>query len=103
MLKLFSRLRRHPAIWFVSRGLMMTIAILGAFIVSSLTVDIGPWARSPAERYLSDQIQRPVHIGGMNVHLLPALLLGHLEVTGFTIESRRPSDRPFFTAEPLRA
>ncbi len=85
----------------MTRGLMMAIAILGGLIVSSLTVDIGPWARGPAERYLSDQVQRPVHIGEMKVHLLSALLLGRVELGDFTIEGRATSDRPFFTAKRL--
>ena len=81
---------------------MIAVAILAAAIVSSLTVDIGPVARPAAERYLSDQMQRPVHIGGMTVNVLSGLLLGRVELEDFTIEGRAPSDRPFFTAERLQ-
>ena len=103
MLKWFKELRRHPVIWYVSRGLGIVIAVLGAAVVSSLTVDIGPWARGPAARYLSDQVQRPVHIGAMRVNVLSALMLGRVELDDFRIDGRAPSDRPFFTAKRLNA
>ncbi len=81
---------------------MIAVAIVAAAIVSSLTVDIGPVARPAAEHYLSAQVQRPVHIGGMTVNVLSGLLLGRVELQDFTIEGRVPSDRPFFTAERLQ-
>src|SRR5258706_11115986 len=103
MLKFDSRLRQHRAVWLASRTVMIVIALLGAAIVSSLTVDIGPLARRPAERYLSDQMQRPVHIGGITVNVLSAILVGRVQIDDFTIEGRVPTDRPFFTAKRLQA
>ena len=102
MKTLYSRLRRHPVVWYASRGAMILAAVLAAAVVSSLTVDIGPVARPYAERFLAQQVQRPVHIGTMKIHVLSGLLLGQVEIGDFSIEGRVPADRPFFTAKSLK-
>jgi len=101
MLKSISKLRRYGAVWYLSRGSMILVGVLAAAVVSSLTIDIGPWARPYAERFISDQTQRPVHIGGMKVNLLAAFLLGRVDLEEFVIEGRVGTDRPFFTAKRL--
>ncbi len=103
MLKLFSRLRRHKAVWYARRGLAILAAILAAAIVTSLNIDIGPLVRPLAERYLADQMMnRPAHIGGLRINVLSGLLLGRVEVDDVTIEGRASADRPFFHAGRLQ-
>src|SRR4051812_17320161 len=101
MTRVFSWLRRHPAVWYVKRCLAILAVILAAAIVSSLTVDLGPFVRPLAERYVSDQVGRPTHIGGLKIRVLSGLLLGRVELEDFTIEGRVPTDRPFFHAGRL--
>ncbi|HKT81882.1 MAG TPA: hypothetical protein VJP86_16755, partial [Vicinamibacterales bacterium] len=101
MRKRLTRIRDHAATRYLGRSLMLTIAILAAIVVSTLTLDIGPIARPLAERYLSDQANRPVHIGGMRINLIQGALLGRVELNDVTVEGRQPTDRPFFTAKRL--
>ena len=42
-------LRRHKVVRFTGRVLTLAIALLAAAIVSSLTIDLGPWVRGLAE------------------------------------------------------
>jgi len=95
--KLLSRLRAHWAVHVSARALKLTLAILAAAIVASLTVDLGPSLRLLGERQFSRQIKRPVHIGRLSIHVLR----GAVVVEDFTIEGLNPSDRPFFTAKRL--
>ena len=44
--------------------------ILAVAIVSTLTIDLGPGVRRLAEREGSRRIERPIHIGGLAIHLL---------------------------------
>ena len=39
-------------------------------MLQAVTIDIGPFVRSRAERYASDQLSRPVRIGGMTINVL---------------------------------
>jgi hypothetical protein len=82
---------------FSARSLKLTLAILAAAIVASLTIDLGPSLRLLGERQFSKQIKRPVHIGRLSIHVLR----GSVVVEDFTIEGLNPSDRPFFTAKRL--
>jgi hypothetical protein len=95
--KLLSRLRAHKAVHFSGRAIKLTLAILAAVIVASLTIDLGPSVRSLFERRGSAQIKRPVHIGHLSIHVLR----GSLILEDFAIEGLSPSDRPFFTAKRL--
>ena len=89
---------QRPSVRTVARsigvGLMVLVAILAATIVASLTVDLGPAARSAAEREGSKYIERPMRIGRLSIHVLT----GEFVVEDLTIDGLRPGDRPFFTA-----
>ena len=52
-----------------TRGLAILVALLGAAIVSSLTVDLGPSTRAAAERAASGQLKRAVTIGRLGIHI----------------------------------
>ncbi|MSO45436.1 MAG: translocation/assembly module TamB [Acidobacteria bacterium] len=103
MRKLLRTIARHKALWYLSRGLMIAVAVLGAAIISSATLDIGPVFRPTVEAILSDQVQRPVHVGRMTVNIVSGLLIGRVQLEDLVIEGRVPTDRPFFTARQLRA
>lgn len=80
-----------------ARGLMIVVALLGAAIVSSLTVDLGPSVRRAAERAASSQLKRPVTIGRLAIHIFR----GRFVVEDFAIAGIHPGDRPFFQAKHL--
>jgi hypothetical protein len=82
---------------FSARSIKLTLAILAAAIVASLTIDLGPSVRLLGERQFSKQIKRPVHMGRLSIHLMR----GSVVVDDFTIEGLTPTDRPFFTAKRL--
>ncbi|HXD75722.1 MAG TPA: translocation/assembly module TamB domain-containing protein [Vicinamibacterales bacterium] len=93
----FERLRSHTAFRFSRRAVKLTIAILAAAIVASLTIDLGPSLRQLAERGGTAQLKRPIHIGRLSVHILRgAFVLDDVRIDGV-----RPGDRPFFTAKRL--
>jgi hypothetical protein len=92
-----SGLRAHWAVHFGARAIKLTIAILAAAIVATLTIDLGPSLRLLGERQASKQIKRPVHIGRLSIHVLR----GSVVVENFSIEGLSPTDRPFFTARRL--
>jgi len=95
--RLFTWLRRHPALRFVGKSAMIAIALLGAAIVSSLTIDLGPALRRQAEDEGTLQLKRPIHIGRLSIRLLT----GQVLLENFSIDGLRPTDRPFFTAKRL--
>ena len=103
MVKILSTLRRHVAIRSAFWGLAIVVALLGAAVVSSLTLDVGPIFRPAIESYLSRLVQRPVRVGRMRINILSGLLLGRVQLEDVTIQGRIPSDRPFFTARTLSA
>jgi autotransporter translocation and assembly factor TamB len=76
---------------------MVFVAILAAGIVASLTVDLGPSARSAAEREGSKYIERPMRIGRLSIHVLT----GKFVVEDLTIDGLQAGDRPFFTARRI--
>jgi hypothetical protein len=92
-----SRVHRHGVVRHLSLALMIVAAILAAAIVTTLTIDLGPRVRGRAEREASKQIDRPVHIGRLGIHLLS----GHVEVEDLSIDGLHEGDRPFFTARRL--
>jgi hypothetical protein len=93
----FQRLRSHFAFRFSKRAVKLTIAILAAAVVASLTIDLGPSLRQYAERGGSAQLKRPIHIGRLSVHILR----GSFVLDDFQIDGAEPGDRPFFTAKRL--
>ena len=101
---LYSRLRRvfrhrafHVTFHVTRRGLKLTAAIVAVLLVSLVTIDLGPAVRKLAEDRGSQAIKRPVHIGGLAIHLLT----GRVIVSDIRIDGLKPSDRPFFTAKRL--
>ena len=66
------RLRAPKALRYMGLGVLTTVAILAATLVTSLAVDLGPVVRSRAEAFLSDELQRPVRIGALSIRLTDA-------------------------------
>src|SRR5262249_30049519 len=95
--KVITRLRTHTAYRFGSRTLRIAAAILAVTIVATLTVDLGPAVRGWAEREGSKQLKRPIHIGGLHIHLLT----GVVTADRFSIDGLQPGDRPFFNARQI--
>ena len=93
----FQRLRSHIAIRISKRAIKLTIAILAAAFVASLTIDLGPSVRQYAERGGTAQLKRPIHIGRLSAHILR----GSFVLENFQIDGAQPGDRPFFTAKRL--
>src|SRR5688572_24670071 len=87
----------RKTIRYVRLSLMITVAILAAAIVSTLTVDVGSLLLSPAQRYASDYLKRQVAIGSMRLHVFT----GHFLMEDFSISGLNEGDRPFFTAKRL--
>jgi hypothetical protein len=95
--KLLSRLRRHWAVRLGGRVTTLTIALLVAAMVASLTIDLGPSLRELAERQASQQLKRDVRFGRLSIHLLR----GRVLLEDFSIGGATPGDRPFFAAKHL--
>src|SRR5262245_53265195 len=91
----WSIVRMHPSVRMVIRTLALATALLAAAVVSTLTIDLGPSVRQLAEREGSRQIERPLHIGRISIHLL----FGRVLVEGLRIDGLAPTDRPFFVAD----
>ena len=85
-------------VWRYTRLVVIYVAALGAAaFVSFVSVDLGPALRSRAEEAASTQIERPVHMGKLSIHLLT----GRFVVEDVVIEGLAPDDRPFLTCERI--
>ncbi len=63
--------------------------VLAAFLVSVVTIDLGPSLKQLAEREGSKFIDRPMHIGRLGVHLARGqFVLEDLRIEGLTPEAR---------------
>ncbi len=93
----FNRLRGNRFFRYVSLAFMALVALLAASIVASVTVDLGPAARSAAETSGSKYIERPLHIGSLKIHLITGKVL----VEDLKIDGLHAGDRPFFTAKQI--
>jgi hypothetical protein len=71
------------------------VAIVAALIVTFVSIDLGPGVRKQAEHGASVWLDRPTHIGKLQVRLLT----GTFEVDDLVIEGLKPTDRPFMTAK----
>ena len=81
-----------------TRLVVVYLAALGAAaLVSFVSVDLGPALRSQAEEAVSTQIERPVHMGKLSIHLVT----GRFVVEDMLIEGLAPDDRPFLTCERI--
>ena len=87
----------RKTIRYVRFSLMLTVAILAAAVVSTLTIDVGSLLQAPAERYASDYLKRRVTIGSMRLHVFS----GHFLMEDFSIGGLNDGDRPFLTAKRL--
>jgi hypothetical protein len=83
------------------RDLLRAAALLVAILVlvgaATLVVDLGPALRRLAEVEGGEQIQRPLHIARLGIHVGS----GRFVVDGIRIEGVKPGDQPFFTARRL--
>jgi hypothetical protein len=82
---------------YLGVALTLVIAIVAATVVSTLTIDLGPAARTVAEREGSKRLNRAVRIGRLSIHLLR----GRVLLEDLSIDGREAGDRPFFTAKRL--
>ena len=77
--------------------LALLVAAVAAFIVTTVTVDLGPALRAQAERGGSAVVGRPMHIGKLSVYLF----LGRFLIEDLVIEGPTPADRPFLRADRI--
>ena len=77
--------------------LAVVVAAIAAFIVTTVTVDLGPALRAQAERGGSAAVGRPMHIGKLSVYLF----LGRFLIEDLVIEGLTPADRPFLRANRI--
>ena len=96
-MRFLKRFRAHPVLRTTGYAVAILIAILAASVVVSLTIDLGPFLRARAEEAGSKQIERPIHIGALKLHLFS----GQVLVEDLTIDGLHRGDRPFFTAKRL--
>ena len=95
--KPFAALRRSRVLRFVGLGLAIASVVLATVVVSTLTIDLGPWLRGVAEAQGSRLIKRPIHIGALRLRVIR----GRIDLDDLLIEGVAPTDRPFFTAKRL--
>jgi hypothetical protein len=91
------RKRRWLTRW-TRRLLALVVAIVAAALVSTFTIDLGPFLKGVAERQGSNFLKRPLHIGRLSAMLSP----GEFALDDVVIEGRHPGDRPFFSAGRIR-
>ncbi len=91
----------HAARRFLShlrRTWMVTVALLGAAFVTSVSVDVGPVVRVRAEKMLTEVLSgRPVHIGSLKVRLFD----GRFVASDVVIEGLSADDTPFLRAKEI--
>lgn len=71
--------------------------IVGAGLVSTVAIDLGPALRELAERQGSRWIDRPMHIGRLGVRLAP----GRFVIEDLRIEGLTPDARPWLVAKRI--
>ena len=96
-MNVLKRLRNHPILRYAAFCLTILVALLGAAIVASVTIDLGPAVRGKAEDAGSKYIERPLHIGSLRIRLLTGKVL----VEDLSIDGLHAGDRPFFTAKRI--
>ena len=83
---------------FSRRVVIVAVALTAAFVVSFVTIDLGPFfARGEAEKALSGRLDRPVQIGRLSTYILP----GRFLIEDLVIGGLDPGDDPFFTVEEI--
>jgi len=76
-------------------GLYLLVAVVAAFLVSLITIDLGPQLRARAERAASAYLERPLHIESLRAELWS----GRVVATTVMIEGVTPESTPFLTAD----
>ena len=101
---MYSRVRAlqaHPAVRTGRRVLRWSLAtaavILAVAIVTSLTIDLGPWVREEAENRGRGYLKRPLHIGRISFRLFTGKFL----LEDVVIEGRTSDSVPFLTARRI--
>ena len=83
------------------RHLRLLVAILAiaiaAFLVSVVTIDLGPSLKARAQTEGSKFIDRPMHIGKLSVHIAR----GRFVIEDLRIEGLTPEARPWLTAKRI--
>jgi hypothetical protein len=91
----------HPAVrmtrTFVRRVVTTCAVIIAVVIVTTLTIDLGPSAKSYAETYGSKYLERPLHIGRLSFRLFT----GRFVIEDLEIEGVTPESPPFLTARRI--
>ena len=75
----------------------VTAVLVAAFLVSVVTIDLGPALKARAEREGSKFIDRPMHIGRLGVHIAS----GYFVVEDLRIEGLTPEARPWLVAKRI--
>ena len=80
------------------RAVVVVVAIvIGAGLVSTVAIDLGPALRKRAEEQGSRWLDRPMHIGKLGVRLAP----GRFVVEDLRIEGLTPDARPWLVAKRI--
>ncbi len=87
---------RRPPFWrrWTRRGLLLAAALVAALLTSFLSIDLGPHVLALAERRASEYLERPLHIGRLDVELAR----GRFVARDVRIEGLTPESTPFLTA-----
>jgi hypothetical protein len=89
----------HPGVRIARRVvravLLLVVVLLAASLVTAISVDLGPSAKKYAEKYGSQFLERPLHIGRIRFRLFT----GNFLFEDLTIEGITPQSRPFLTAK----
>jgi len=85
--------RTHPIV----RAMAVLVALIAAFIVTGITVDLGPRLKKIAEEQGTRFFDRPMRIGKLSV----VLRNGSFKVEDLVIEGLSPTDRPFLKAKTV--
>jgi hypothetical protein len=92
---------RHPVTLKVQRAIRRVVVVLAVIlavaIVTTISVDIGPALREIAEQQGSKYIERPMHIGKLEMRLWDGSYIVH----DLRIEGLEPDDIPFLTAKRI--
>lgn len=76
-------------------GLYLLAAVVAAFLISLITIDLGPELRDRAERAGSNYLERPLHIESLHVELWSGRFVANTVV----IEGVTPESTPFLRAD----
>ena len=97
----YTQILSHPVTravrTFIRRTVMICAVILAVAVVMTVSSDLGPALRRQAEEQGTRYLERPLHIGKMQVRLWD----GSYIFEDLTIEGLKPESIPFFTARRI--